>query len=351
MRASNKAAIFFPLLTAACGSGAGPDYSRSYATLHGSIVASSVQTTSQVRVALVWEHVNTRPGVTALKSTQELGLHAQFPANFQMDINALPPKEALSQMDPAKAVQAGIDPNLRMAAGTLVVYEDTNDNGKLDLLTVDSESTIDRVLGVPTGLTLLYVEGTPPPVNMQGYFAGLTLQRGFNLLQEPGWQAGAPAGPLSSAAWQLVPLSTEIAISLTASPQLSRYVCEKNPGLIDECAVTPPSDPAVPTPTLSPNCGGAPASGSTPTPTPTPGGMNGGSNTGAPPVPGTKPLDGDSNGGAPAGGINGAGQENCSPDTAALPCSQAACIFKAPAAGATSGGGAGASGAAPGPAP
>ncbi|MEA2698133.1 MAG: hypothetical protein QOI66_2404, partial [Myxococcales bacterium] len=248
-----------------------------------------------------------------------------------------------------------IDPNLRMAAGTLVVYEDTNGNGKLDLLTVDSKSTIDRVLGVPTGLTLLYVEGTPPPVNTTGYFSGVTLQRGFNLLQEPGWQAAAPVVPLSSAAWQLVPLSTEIAISLTASPQLSKYVCEKNPGLIDECAVSRPSDPSIPTPTLSPNCGGAPSA----EPTPTPGGMNGGAmpppsnggSAGDPPVPGTKPMDGNSNGGAPAGGTNGAGQENCSPDTAALPCSQAACMFNAPAAGAPAGGGAGAAGAAPGPAP
>src|SRR6266478_122607 len=139
MRTTSKAFILFPLLAAACGSGAGPDYNRSFATLHGSIAGSSVQTTSEVRVALVWEHVNTEPGVTALKSTQELGLRAQFPSNFQMDINALPPKEALSQMDPAKAATAGIDPNLRMAAGTLVVYEDSNGNGKLDLLTVDSK--------------------------------------------------------------------------------------------------------------------------------------------------------------------------------------------------------------------
>src|SRR5258708_29151867 len=162
MKRMSPAVILFPLLAAACGDGAGADYSHAYATLHGSIASSSVQTTSDVRVALVWQHVSGQPDAAALRSVQELGLRAQFPATFQMQINSLPPGEALSHMDPAAAAKAGIDPNLHLAAGTLVVYEDTNGNGKLDLLSVDARSAIDRVLGVPQGLTLLYVEGTPP---------------------------------------------------------------------------------------------------------------------------------------------------------------------------------------------
>src|SRR5258708_33472727 len=132
----------------ACGAGAGADYSHAYATLHGSIASSSVQTTFQVRVALVWQRVSGQSDAAGLRSVEELGLRAQFPASFQMQINALPPSEALSSIDAATAAKAGIDPNLHLAAGTLVVYEDSNGNGQLALLPVNDRSTIDRVLCV-----------------------------------------------------------------------------------------------------------------------------------------------------------------------------------------------------------
>jgi hypothetical protein len=331
-------ATLLPVFAAACGAGAGADYSQAYATLHGSIASSSVKTTSEVRVALVWQRVSVQSAAAGLRSVQELGLRAQFPASFQMQINALPPSEALSSIDAAKAAKAGIDPNLHLAAGTLVVYEDSNGNGKLDLLSINASSTIDRVLGVPQGLTLLYVEGTPPSPAAKGYFSGLTLQRGFNLLQEPGWQSGNRL--TVSTAWSLLPLSTEIPIVLTAAPQLSQYVCQNDPGLINECAVsTGPfmGNPSVPAPTLPPNCdlsspaAGAPASGSAPgdpvsTPPPLGGDKTKGDGSGA--SSGSN-GSGSNGGGAAASppGTNGAGQVNCGPGSAATPCSQSACMF------------------------
>ncbi|HET6282818.1 MAG TPA: hypothetical protein VFH73_17775 [Polyangia bacterium] len=360
MSASGKAALMLSLLAGGCGNGAGSDYNTSYATLHGTITASSVDTTSDVRVALVWEHINAQPGATSLKSTQELGLRATFPTNFLMDINKLPPAESLTRMDPTLAAQSGIDPNLRVAAGTLVVYEDTNRNGKLDLLPVDTKSTIDRVLGVPQGLTVLYVEGTPPPAGSRGYFSGVTLQRGFNLLQESGWQQTKPIDPTAATPWTVLPLSTAISISLTAAPQLSHYVCQKDPGLINQCLVTPPSDPSIPTPTLPPNCGTAPAAGSTPAPAP---GTGGGApapgdltppcckTTGDDPTPGSKPPPGNgSNGGTP-GGVNGAGMTNCAPDGTSAPCSQSACMFNGTVVATPPSGGAGAGMSSPAPKP
>lgn len=353
MSASRKAALMLPLLAVGCGNGAGSDYNTSYATLHGTITASSVDTTSDVRVALVWEHINAQPGATSLKSTQELGLRAKFPTNFLMDINKLPPAESLTKMDPTLAARSGIDPNLRVAAGTLVVYEDTNRNGKLDLLPVDTKSTIDRVLGVPQGLTVLYVEGTPPPAGSRGYFSGVTLQRGFNLLQESGWQQTKPIDPTAATPWTVLPLSTAISISLTAAPQLSHYVCQKDPGLFNQCLVTPSSDPSIPTPALPPNCGTAPAAGPAPAPAPGTSGAvpatGGGSAPGGaapapggaapapgdftPPcckttsdtTPGSKPPGDGTNGSNP--GVNGAGMLNCSPDGSSGPCSQSACMF------------------------
>lgn len=281
MRASSKALVLFPLLATACGTGASSDYSPSYATLHGSIASSSVTTTADVRVALVWEVVNPRPGAAALKSTQELGLRAQFPSNFQMDINSLPPSEALSK---------------NLAAGTLVVYEDTNRNGKLDLLAVDARSATDRVLGVPRGLTVVYVEGTPPAKAASGYFANVALQRGFNLLQESGWGAAAP---VANTPWTMLPLSTEIPIDLTDAPQLSQYVCQQEPGLISACASAP---------SAAVNC--EPPAPSTPPP--------------AAPTPGDKPVP-PGNGGNGSNGSNGTNGAGSCEAAATSPCGQARC--------------------------
>jgi hypothetical protein len=330
MNSIRKAALLLPLL-GACGKGAGADDQQPYATLRGAVSSSNVQTTSEVRVALVWEHVGPQKGATALKSAQELGLHAQFPASFQMDVTQLPPTEALSQIDPAVATQTGLDPKLRIGAGTLVVYEDTNGNGKLDLVSLTSTSTIDRVLGVPQGLTVVYVEGTPPPPASKGFFLNVTLQRGFNLLQEPNWKTAGGAPSLSGDAWTVLPLSTEIPIALTAAPQLSHYVCQQDPGLIDKCGSTPPSTPGAPQPTSSPNCGDDPTSAPTPTPTPTPTSHQDGGASDAgdftPPCCKTM-VSNDTPPTNPSPGVNGAGRAECSPEGfAASPCSQANCIF------------------------
>jgi hypothetical protein len=230
-----RALVCVPLL-AACGNGApGTHYNPPYATLHGAIVSSSVQTPADVRVALVWEVQGAGAGAPTLRAAQELGVRTDFPVKFTLDVNALPPAEALSTIDSAKAAAAGVDPNLRIGKGTLLVYEDTNGNGRLDLLPVDAQTTVDRVLGVPDSLAVVYVEGTPPPPLTDGPLAGFTLASGFNLLREPTYTdpqpgCGAQCFPQATGSWALLPLDTEITIALTADPALSRYLCQQGQG-------------------------------------------------------------------------------------------------------------------------
>src|SRR5262249_23602576 len=133
------------------------------ATLYGRITSSTASVTSpEVRVALVWERNEPAPGTRSLKVAQELGVHAQFPVEFQIDVAELPPADAMNQVEPEKAARGGIDPRMRFALGTILVYEDKNGNGMLDLVPL-GENAVDHVLGVPEDIMVFYIEGPPPP--------------------------------------------------------------------------------------------------------------------------------------------------------------------------------------------
>jgi hypothetical protein len=210
----------FTLLTA-CGSGAlDADFNPPYATLKGSIVSSSVPTPSEVRVALVW--VPIYPGGPALKSAQEVGVRTDFPVRFQLDIDRLPPPEAMNVVPAAEAAKYCVEPGVKFAYGTVVVYEDLDGDGQLGLIPVDATTAPDRVLGVPAGTTLIFIEGDAtflPGCALPPYLAGLTFHPGFNLVSEP-------IGPSFTGDVTSLPLSTEIEIALTADPLLTRYICQ-----------------------------------------------------------------------------------------------------------------------------
>src|SRR5215467_11127330 len=136
-------------LIAGCGSAAGPDYARVFVSLNGVITSSEIAVPSQVRVALIWKHKD--PEGNLVRSAQELSVAAQFPVRFRLDITSLPPLEAVNQRQVAPGQY---DPNWRYATGTLVVYEDLYGNGILDLVSIDAETTVDRVLGAPDHLSV-----------------------------------------------------------------------------------------------------------------------------------------------------------------------------------------------------
>jgi hypothetical protein len=202
-------------LAAGCGSAASHDYNPPFVSLSGVITSSSIVTPSQVRVALVWKHRD--PDGNLLRSAQELAVEAQFPVRFRLDITSLPPTES---MNPA-------DPNFRYATGTLIVYEDTDGNGVLDLVRSDVESTVDRVLGAPEHLSVFYVEGSAVQRGGPGAQPGFNLRREPLMLDPPPGDSQCQA--VQAGSREYLPLSTEIPIALTAAPELSREMCAVMP--------------------------------------------------------------------------------------------------------------------------
>jgi hypothetical protein len=219
--------LCFAILAAGCGNGAAPrDYNPPLVELNGLIRSSSVSTPPDVRVALVWKVFSSN---AILNVARELSVHAQFPIQFRLDVTDLPPKEALR---PIYASLPGPPiPNVSAAEGTLVVYEDLNGNGVLDLIPPNSSTpSPDRVLGIPAGMDIEYIEGTIPPANGSD-----PVPSGFDILQYY-------AGPNNIEYFKRLPISTEIDIDLTADPRLTRAICDwQNP---DACL--PPGTPGAP---------------------------------------------------------------------------------------------------------
>ncbi len=222
-------------LIAGCGSAAGPDYAPVFLSLNGVISSSEIAVPSQVRVALIWKHKD--PDGNLVRSAQELAVASQFPVRFRLEITSLPPLEALNQRDLGGGQ---LDPNWRYATGTLVVYEDVDGNGVLDLVRTDAETTADRILGAPEHLSVFYTEGS----NVRA--GGPGSQPGFNLRREPPLIDPAPGDAKCTAraqgAQEYLPLSTEIPVALTAAPELSREMC----------AVMDPSPPGCSPPSCQP---------------------------------------------------------------------------------------------------
>jgi hypothetical protein len=233
-----SALVSFTLI-AGCGGAAGRDYTPPFVSLNGVVTSSDVATPSQVRVALTWKHKD--PEGNLVRSAQELAVAAQFPVRFRLDITSLPPADALNQR---KISDGQYDPNWRYATGTLVVYEDVDGNGVLDLVSTDAVTTIDRILGAPEHLSVFYTEGS----NVRR--GGSGPQPGFNLRREPPLVDPQPGDPQCSArqlgGQEYLPLSMEIPVALTAAPELSREMCavmEPSPG-----GCSPPTCQPLPVP-------------------------------------------------------------------------------------------------------
>jgi hypothetical protein len=215
-----------------------------------------VQTPSDIRVALVWLDLSGTPG-THFSVAQELEVHATFPVNFTLDITTLPPKAIMGHnVDPSKPAAAGGVTGY--ALGTLVVYEDTNGNGKLDLLPEDAQTSADRVLGVPEGLEITYLEGGGIPKNPNAPSTdedSVALAAGYNLVFEPKYadpepgcgtglgslRGGTPCTRALTTGWTVVPSDNTLSIALTATPELARAICGATGGdsAVDDSACSP----------------------------------------------------------------------------------------------------------------
>lgn len=214
---ATKLITIVPLVLSACVDGkAGPDYDPPLATINGVIRASTVQTLPEVQVALVW-HVFKEQAL--LLTAQELTVRAEFPAQFHLDLQDVPPLEAMRPLILFSLSTFTPVAGVTFADGILVVYEDTNGNGRLDVIPLNDPlaQPADRVLGVSENVIVDYLEGTPtvplPPGKSVGP-PGFGLSR-FSVLENLGvWVTK-------------LPISTEIEIDLTADPRLNRYVCQQ----------------------------------------------------------------------------------------------------------------------------
>jgi hypothetical protein len=203
-----------------CGEAVAPSYAPPFATLNGRITSSSIPTPAQVRVALVWKHRD--PQGNILRAAQELAVQAAFPVSFRLDITTLPPDEAMNIRTTANGTP---DRSTRYATGTVVVYDDTDGNGRLDLAPLDAPATGDRVLGTPGGLSIFYLEAAE--ATHSGAHPGFNLRRDA-VLADPVPGAN-PCQPLVVTTQAFVPLITQLDISLTGAPELSREVCQFTP--------------------------------------------------------------------------------------------------------------------------
>jgi hypothetical protein len=110
------------------------------------------------RVAFIWDKPSSESDLAhpgAVRVAQDVPITPNFPSKFTIDIFEPPPIEAMEPGEDLDEELAG----LTLARGKLVVYDDRNQNGKLDLLPKDAEEWVDYILGPEEEYLVWYVEG------------------------------------------------------------------------------------------------------------------------------------------------------------------------------------------------
>jgi hypothetical protein len=218
---------------AACDPLATGSFKPAIATINGIIDGSTAaETPSEVRVALLWQ--NDLKG-NANYAVQLADVLAQFPAAFSIDVTDKPRAEVIDSID---MPLPGIDPAMRWAVATLVVYADDG-NGKLDMTAPNEPSSGDRILGATTDLDLFWLlSGRPAPTDLIGIFP---VAPGFSFVAEPPQRDPAPGecgrftaqghysdlcGPVQVALPQpLDPQSFVEHLTLADAPRLHGFTC------------------------------------------------------------------------------------------------------------------------------
>jgi|HubBroStandDraft_2_1064218.scaffolds.fasta_scaffold23999_4 hypothetical protein len=230
------------LAAAACGSLSDADMAGTLATVGGNIDVGRLTTTqlaaaktSAFRVAVVWVAPGQALGdggyADDSRTTQDIAVTPKFPAEFQLDLSELP--NNLQPFQEMFGAPAGANLDLRGAAGYVVAYEDLNHNGKLDLVAASAPGFVDAVLGEASA-ELLYLQGTMPSdltllanaKDTDGHLPAL----GFNLYESYCASNKAPPSGSCASAFDWVPLSTPLFISLSAAPSLQNVMCQQFPG-------------------------------------------------------------------------------------------------------------------------
>lgn len=174
---------------------------------------------------------------------------------------APPPPSTRIQSDDWRGAKPS-DP-FKIAVGTVIAYEDLNGNGQLDLLDANATQAIDRVVGVNRDLFVIYVEGKPV-----GDVAKLALPAGFSLVglsdcsesadAEPSEATGGASvtpedKPSCDSSPKVHAIGTMFTLPLTASPQLSSFMCKGEGSFSTLTSTAPKSSAVAPAPAASPS--------------------------------------------------------------------------------------------------
>lgn len=248
-----------PLLLVACGGlDPNPNEKAPLATLVGQLsnpanIAPSPN--GNIRVALLWG----RGDLGEFEASTDLPVQPVFPAKFQLTIREAPPSAMLFNPfadddlgapppeDPSTAPSApGTKPmnlsalssnpalaTMRAGIATVVAYEDVNGNGKLDLVSEDAKSFVDRIVGADPELLVVYVDGAVPQEKDLRDSAGVLPASGYNLLRRGtpcAREATSDSLPNPEACTEKptvwLPMSTLFELPLTSSPSVNRWMCK-----------------------------------------------------------------------------------------------------------------------------
>jgi hypothetical protein len=231
-------------LVVACGSlSENTDKPSVLARIRGQVTAADPAgfSSSPLRVAVVWVGQGTANDEDHYP-TQEVALTTQFPTNFELRLAEPPPSEAMALVGGPEAPDGTL-----MARGYVVVYEDKNQNARLDKLAWDAKEAIDEIVGAGTEFEVVYIEQRVPR-SLRGWNSPTDESMpspGFNLFYDNSCSfgdgvVGACRTPVSQPiekTWKRI--DTPITISLSKDPVLNGFMC---PGIPAE---GPPKEPPI----------------------------------------------------------------------------------------------------------
>ncbi|MCP4598930.1 MAG: hypothetical protein GY847_00040 [Proteobacteria bacterium] len=195
---------------------------------------------SNLRAAFLWDNPNIR------FIAQDISLNTEFPAKFTLDLFELPPEKVMQSAEYLIENEDDMDEDdepdldadtetetetdyevdggekfLQPMAGSsdlvavayLVVYDDRNSNGNLDMLSIDANELVDYVLGPGEFYNVVFLESD----NEMALADDLMLDPGLNIFCD-----GCDKDPN----YLKISLENELAITLVDDPELQPYMCE-----------------------------------------------------------------------------------------------------------------------------
>jgi hypothetical protein len=200
----------------ACGDLGDPDASPAVlASFRGALTdMDGVEVEGELRVALIWRHNEADgwlpAGTQPYHIAEDVPVTTELPARFTLELTTPPPVAALRAVT-ADSGDTDFPPGSSYAVGALVVYDDRDGDGTLDLLDAGATEEIDRVVGARGDLEVWYVlGGVPRTAGQDGGGTYDFLQLGYQLVE---W---ADEGGR---------LVTEADIPLTVAETLRSIVC------------------------------------------------------------------------------------------------------------------------------